>query len=204
MVIPLIENTKTSAALAALKSLKNVIEGTEEEVAEPIAEQIEPSIQKTLEQQAAHEILNSLKEIQDLEGTGDNGLILPLKADELPLDGAKESTLNDYDNIPISHFGLAMLRGMGWKEEEKKKTKSDPTKLDVPMPRPRGMGLGADKMIKIKPLLVAPAVNEVLSIKKNACVRMLSGKHKDLYGMVSKPLFCFNFLFDFYTIVFFF
>lgn len=192
MVIPLIENTKTSSAIAALKSLKNTIEGTEEEqvVVDASTSQqtdVSDNIQKTLEQQAAQEILNSLKERQDLAGDGDNGLVLPIKADELPLDGAKESTLDDYENIPINHFGLAMLRGMGWKDEEKKVSgKSDSTKIDGPMLRPRGMGLGADKMIKAKPLLVAPAANEVLSIKKNACVRMLSGKHKDLYGTVSQ------------------
>lgn len=28
----------------------------------------------------------------------------------------EESTLEDYDRIPIERFGLAMLKGMGWKE----------------------------------------------------------------------------------------
>lgn len=27
-----------------------------------------------------------------------------------------ESTLDDYNSIPISDFGMAMLRGMGWTE----------------------------------------------------------------------------------------
>lgn len=28
----------------------------------------------------------------------------------------KESTLDDYNNVPINDFGMAMLRGMGWTE----------------------------------------------------------------------------------------
>lgn len=28
----------------------------------------------------------------------------------------EESKLEDYEKIPVENFGLAMLRGMGWKE----------------------------------------------------------------------------------------
>jgi len=28
-----------------------------------------------------------------------------------------QSTLDDYERIPIEQFGLAMLRGMGWSKE---------------------------------------------------------------------------------------
>ena len=28
---------------------------------------------------------------------------------------AEVSTMDDYDNVPIEQYGLAMLRGMGWK-----------------------------------------------------------------------------------------
>lgn len=195
LVIPLIANTKTSSALAALKSLKNTLDGVEEDVVivenelKPIVIDISGADTITLEEKAAAEILNSLVEKQNLENT-DNGLVLPLTADELPLDGAAESTIDDYENIPIANFGLAMLRGMGWKDEENKK-KTD-AKIDGPTLRPKGMGLGADKMIKAKPLLVEPARGEVLAIQKSASVRVLSGKHKDLYGQVSvKHLFIF-------------
>lgn len=81
-----------------------------------------------------------------------------------------------------------MLRGMGWKDEAKIGSDGkplDPTKIDGPVLRPKGMGLGADKMIKAKPLLVQPAKGEVLSIRKGASIRVLSGKQKDLYGTVS-------------------
>lgn len=189
-MIPLIGNTKTSAALAALKTLKHTLDGTTEEID---VDASKPSgdvdvTGATLEQKAAHEILNDLRDKQDLNANdGGKGLILPvLSADDLPLDGAKESTAEDYESVPVSHFGMAILRGMGFKETEKKSgEKGDPTKIDGPMLRPKGMGLGADKMIKPKPLLVEPAKGEVLEIKKNCCVRVLCGKYKDQYGMVS-------------------
>lgn len=42
--------------------------------------------------------------------------VLPVKEDKLELEGEEESTLEDYEKIPINDFGMAMLRGMGWKE----------------------------------------------------------------------------------------
>lgn len=108
-----------------------------------------------------------------------NALSLPMNSDKLELDGAKESTAVDYEDIPISQFGMAMLRGMGLKDEEIKTKKSKEPEL-----RPKGMGLGADKLTKPKKLLIAPALNETLEIKKNAYVRILAGKYKDLYGQI--------------------
>lgn len=43
-------------------------------------------------------------------------LTLPAVKEEVVLEGKEESTLDDYDNVPISDYGMAMLRGMGWKE----------------------------------------------------------------------------------------
>lgn len=40
-------------------------------------------------------------------------LIWPLASSCLP-----QSTLEDYESIPVNQFGLAMLRGMGWKPDE--------------------------------------------------------------------------------------
>lgn len=96
------------------------------------------------------------------------------------LDGWKEPTIDDYERMPISQFGLAMVKGMGLKDEDIKKSKSGAPKL-----RPKGMGLGADKIVKPQKLLVAPATNEVLTVKKDAFIRILAGKHKDLYGQVN-------------------
>lgn len=117
---------------------------------------------------------------ENVEESNGETIAVPLNTDKLPLDGAVESSLDDYDRIPITQFGLGMLRGMGLKDEEIMGKRNKEPEL-----RPKGMGLGADKAIKKKKLLVEPAVNEVLEIKKNAYVSILAGKYKDLYGQVN-------------------
>jgi len=136
---------------------------------------------ETLDQRAARELLEQIKDDQSLSNET-KVFTLPLKPEDLPLDGAKESSLDDYDSVPIIDFGLAMLRGMGWKDEKNKKKDN---KLDGPVLRPKGMGLGADKMAKPSEPLIQPALDEVLEIRKNACIKILAGKHKDAYGQVS-------------------
>lgn len=188
LVIPLKENTKTAKSLALLQRLKDTIEGVDEQppidVANSTTANTEAGDQtKTLEERVVRELM---AEANGLNADTDAGpaLTVPVKADELELDGAKESTLGDYENIPIAQFGLAMLRGMGLKDEEIKNAKSKEPEL-----RPKGMGLGADKAVRPQKLLVAPSVNEVLIIKKNASVKILAGRYKDLYGMVSTNLY---------------
>lgn len=135
---------------------------------------------ETLEEKAAREIIENLKVKKEEDET--KIFTLPLKPDELPLDGAVEPTIGDYESIPIKDYGLAMLRGMGWKDEEKKK---DISNSMMPVMRPKGMGLGADKASKPKPLLVQPALNEILEMKVGAYVKINSGKYSDYYGQVS-------------------
>ena len=138
---------------------------------------------ENLEKRAAQELLAEVQSyaLTDTAST----LVLPVvKPDDLPLEGAKEATLDDYDEIPVQDFGKAMLRGMGWVEPSKTNKKGLPLLDETPMVRPKGMGLGADKALNKKPLLVAPEANEVLEIKRNAYVRILGGKHRDLYGQI--------------------
>lgn len=181
--------------MAAIKSLKNTIEGIEDAPTVTVNGAPKPSENgppQTLDQKAAHEIMQGLQEQQALESAPNQSLVLKAKnADELPLDGAKESTMDDYEDIPIKQFGLAMLRGMGWKDEEK--SVEDKLKNDGPVLRPRGMGLGADKMIRAKALLVEPAQGEILSVRKGAAVRLLTGKFKDNYGTVREMINVFFF-----------
>lgn len=50
----------------------------------------------------------------------------------------------DYDQIPIEEFGIAFLKGCGWKEGMGiGKNATQPVKLKIPVPRPKGLGLGA-------------------------------------------------------------
>ncbi|XP_055324375.1 G-patch domain and KOW motifs-containing protein [Sitodiplosis mosellana] len=188
LVIPLLNGQRTSAALASLKNLKNVLDGDEQNddangAQKPDAKPTESSEtdgQLTIEQRVVRELLNEAKNTdEDNDETNGAKLSLPMAADKLPLEGAKQSTMDDYDSIPIAHFGMAMLRGMGLKDEEIIANKNKEIEL-----RPKGMGLGADKVVKKAKLLVAPAANETLEIKKNAYIRIIGGKNKDLYGQI--------------------
>lgn len=61
--------------------------------------------------------------------------------DELP----EPATLNDYDRIPVSQFGAAMLRGMGWKEGQAASRKPGKGIVEpyLPSARPALLGIGA-------------------------------------------------------------
>lgn len=48
-------------------------------------------------------------------------------------------TQADYERVPVSEFGMAMLRGMGF--DEKKAESITPVEVKI---RPKGLGLGAD------------------------------------------------------------
>lgn len=187
LVIPMKESTRTAAALASLKARHDILNGITAPQSDENNSDSKPkevSLEnETIEQRAARELLQSVTKTEE-NGTDDgkSAIAIP-KPDELPLDGAKESTFDDYESTPITQFGYAMLRGMGWKDEPK--GKDDKKDLMEPFVRPKGMGLGADKIAKPKPLLIPPDANETLEIKKNACVKILAGKHKDLYGQVS-------------------
>lgn len=101
------------------------------------------------------------------------------------MEGAKESTYDDYENVPVQDFGMAMLRGMGLKDEDIKKEKE---REEIKM-RPKGLGLGADSLLKPQELLVKPSAGEKLEIKRDAKIKILAGQHKNKYGTVSNFLF---------------
>lgn len=187
LVIPLKNSQKTSAALASLRNLKHVLDGEEQNEEGNNATTSNNKAEKSnnengplsLDQRVIKELLNDGNENENDDDSDAKKLTLHMAADRLPLDGAEQSTIDDYDQIPITQFGLAMLRGMGLKDEEIKSKQNKEPEL-----RPKGMGLGADKVVKKAKLLVAPAANESLEIKKNAYVRILGGKFKDLYGQI--------------------
>ncbi|EDV42328.1 uncharacterized protein Dana_GF17928 [Drosophila ananassae] len=190
LVIEMVGSQKTSSALASLMKRRAVLLGEEEPepedatpAAQSIAEVTAGAAGENLEQRAARELLAAAQSNPGERLDGQKLVLPTMTADELPLDGAKEATLDDYDAVPIQHFGLAMLRGMGWVDPPPKKKGFGPVD-DAPFLRPKGMGLGADKALKPKALLVQPEKNEVLEIKKQAYVRILGGKQKDQYGQI--------------------
>ena len=55
-----------------------------------------------------------------------------------------ESTLEDYEKVPVHQFGAALLRGMGWKDGmPASRTRNGPTTPYVPESRPALLGIGA-------------------------------------------------------------
>jgi len=101
---------------------------------------------------------------------------------------AEQSTLEDYEAIPVDGYGRAMLRGMGWKEEEGigLSRKGVVAPLEVSL-RPKGLGLGADLSFlekATKELTEARSGTEKLSIVTGAFVKIISGKHQGSYGQI--------------------
>ncbi|XP_065066622.1 G-patch domain and KOW motifs-containing protein-like [Rhopilema esculentum] len=116
-------------------------------------------IGKSEDQEAAKEILRDLDDDIKAESNSKSAAIPLLMRSKLPVklgdnDGEKldvslmpsESTRDDYEDIPVTAFGAAMLRGMGWREGEAigltNKGLSEPIEF---IPRHKGLGLGAEK-----------------------------------------------------------
>jgi hypothetical protein len=120
---------------------------------------MDPSKALTLEQQALQAILAGDQSIESdadrlqremvIESAQDRQIqpwseedALQRDLDALP----EESTGDDYRNVPIEAFGMAMLRGMGWNPND-----DSNTKIHVPKARPGQLGLGATPMSEIIP-----------------------------------------------------
>ncbi|XP_041801527.1 G-patch domain and KOW motifs-containing protein [Chelmon rostratus] len=107
----------------------------------------------------------------------------------------ESSTEADYESVPVEAYGLAMLKGMGWKKTEGigRTFKQDVKPIEHQL-RPKGLGLGADRSA-IKDLEPSKhqrppkpgeerAKEEELVMGPGGCVLVESGAHKDLYGKI--------------------
>lgn len=104
----------------------------------------------------------------------------------------KDAEDANYDEVPIEDFGMAAMRGMGYKEDiglgiSNKKS----VNVFVPECRPRGLGLGADRKIlekinKLKRNLKQAGIDEKddLCFEKGAFVLIQKGPHEDQYGTI--------------------
>ncbi|XP_028173177.1 G-patch domain and KOW motifs-containing protein [Ostrinia furnacalis] len=179
LIIPMKPNTLVTAE--RLKQIANEVESalieTDNTDKPPViaAEQIKTE-NETLDQMAVRELLEEAKKEVKVET---NDLTVPVSK-KPGVEVQKESTLEDYEDVPIQEFGLAMLRGMGWTPSKEQ------SKYKQPQLRPKGLGLGADKVITDKQKKKA-AVNEKgeeLSIVKNSFVKITTGKYSGYYGKV--------------------
>ncbi|KAK7501509.1 hypothetical protein BaRGS_00007313, partial [Batillaria attramentaria] len=161
--------------------------------------------QDDLDIQAAKEVLEDssrYNESWDDRGKPDPNLAIPLlMQNKVPEGFETDDKLDvalrpdepddaDYEQIPIEHFGFAMLRGMGWKEGQ---GIGKDCKVIAPIEatlRPKGLGLGADRSQSSggkKGTSVekdAGGEEDGLEVKKGAYCVILNGKHKDLYGVI--------------------
>ncbi|XP_018337671.1 PREDICTED: uncharacterized protein LOC108745801 isoform X2 [Trachymyrmex septentrionalis] len=136
----------------------------------------------TLDEQAVKEI------IEDLNATEKNkddlcDITLSLVKRQ-NLEGAEESTLEDYEKIPLNVFGSAMLRGMGWKPGEGIGKNPKLVTPIVPELRPIGMGLGADKTALQKQNEKTQKEEEELRIQKGSFIKIIAGKRSNAYGQI--------------------
>ncbi|RZF37378.1 hypothetical protein LSTR_LSTR009729 [Laodelphax striatellus] len=133
---------------------------------------------ENLDQLAAKEILEDLKKSEEKKEEKST-FSVPLVSAPV---SEKESTLDDYDNIPIAEFGMAMLRGMGWKPGKGIGKNEQLVTAKPPVLRPKGLGLGADKVIQ--PEKTSETKEEALKLVKGSYIRIIAGSHKDLFGEI--------------------
>jgi len=83
----------------------------------------------------------------------------------------------DYDQVPIGEFGLAFLRGCGWKEEDGiGKTNRKAVAVKIHKARPVRLGLGAERK--------DPSKDDSKSLKPGVLVEFLSGPERKRLGTV--------------------
>ncbi|XP_046689071.1 G-patch domain and KOW motifs-containing protein homolog 1-like [Homalodisca vitripennis] len=132
----------------------------------------------TLDEIAAREIIAELNS----NNANEEARIFSVPLTSNPPTGEKESSLDDYDNVPVNEFGMAMLRGMGWAPGKGIGKNEKSVTVKLPTVRPKGMGLGADKFIK--EASNNKNVDENLKMIKGSFVRVVAGPHKDCYGQI--------------------
>uniref|UniRef100_G3MNR2 G-patch domain-containing protein n=2 Tax=Amblyomma TaxID=6942 RepID=G3MNR2_AMBMU len=189
LVIPLIRNNVWRIP----KAEKSSVQKSSEETSKPN----EGDAELTLEQQAIKEILADAAGSRESDSKGaTEDMSIPLLVQNKVPEGyetdekvdvslrAEEPTLDDYENVPIEEYGLAMLRGMGWNPG--KPIGARCTQIAKPIEavmRPKGLGLGAEGKMGKPPPMVAKEEGELV-LKTGAYVRIEQGPNKDLYGQV--------------------
>ncbi|XP_077976486.1 G-patch domain and KOW motifs-containing protein-like [Styela clava] len=114
----------------------------------------------------------------------DNKLDVSLRPDE-----ASEA---QYDQIPVAAFGMAVLRGMGWKPEVGiGRTFKQNTEMLHQQVRPKGLGLGADVATPIKADTTKTTNRDEthieenqLALEKGANVFIHRGALRNKYGVI--------------------
>lgn len=110
---------------------------------------------------------------------------MSINPDKFIAEGGPASTIDDYESVPISDYGMAMLRGMGWKEGMPiGKTRAGTVAPVEPEVRPKGLGLGANKLVNISKLQGADKDGKALQLVKGAFGKIIAGGHRGVYCQV--------------------
>lgn len=172
-----------------LKNTRQAPSKTKSKQAEPVGNNEDSEAIKEI-------IADSLRQNEewDEEGTAHQNASIPLlmkrKLDEEEGVSDREIEEADYDEIPLEHFGMAMMRGMGWKDGEGIGKKGKSIAPIEAVLRPKGLGLGADRSqaTKLNESKQIPAnskeKDDHLLMKKDTCCVVLKGIHADLYGVI--------------------
>ncbi|XP_053552190.1 G-patch domain and KOW motifs-containing protein [Bombina bombina] len=191
LVIPLIRTNKWSRPDKPQETGGSVVPQTEED---------------SVLSQAVKELIEESRRSQEDDSTVDQTLSIPLLMQNKVPDGLEDgdkvdvslrpesAEAADYESVPVEQYGMAMLRGMGWKEGEGigRTFKQDVKPLEQKL-RPKGLGLGADrtalKNLEDQKPRKPPKPGEVpeeesKGLGKGSAVEIQSGAHKDLYGKV--------------------
>ncbi|XP_061760085.1 G-patch domain and KOW motifs-containing protein [Nerophis ophidion] len=168
-------------------------------------------INDSVEAQAVKELIaDSRKKLEDMQSEAKLNLTIPMLAQNKTPEGFEDgyhfnvelrpepSTDEDYERVPVDGYGLALLKGMGWKKGEGiGRTFKQDVKPYEYKPRVIGLGLGADRSA-IKDLQPAKRrrppkpgderhkeeEEEQLVFGRGGCVLMESGVHKERYGKI--------------------
>ncbi|XP_063792632.1 G-patch domain and KOW motifs-containing protein [Pseudophryne corroboree] len=191
LVIPLIHKNRWSQTSWNKEKAENEVPQTE---------------QDAVLSQAVQELIAESRKSEQNESLVDQTLQIPLlMQNKVPSgyeDGDKvdvclrpeAAEAADYEVVPVEQYGMAMLRGMGWKEGEGigKTFKQDVKPLDQKL-RPKGLGLGADctalkelePQKRRRPLKPGEEPEEeAKGLGTGSTVLIQSGAHKELYGKV--------------------
>ncbi|KAM9324910.1 G-patch domain and KOW motifs-containing protein [Gastrophryne carolinensis] len=163
------------------------------------------TVEDAILSQAVQELIAESRKSQQNDSTEDQTSSIPLlmqnrvptgyeDGDKVNVDLRPESAEPaNYDQVPVEQYGMAMLRGMGWKEGEGigKTFKQDIKPLEQKL-RPKGLGLGADRSAlqelepqkPRKPLKPGDEQEESKGLGPGSAVLIQNGAHKDLYGKV--------------------
>ncbi|RCN44869.1 hypothetical protein ANCCAN_09065 [Ancylostoma caninum] len=110
-----------------------------------------------------------------------------LNSDGIIVDEERKETEDaDYGAVPIEEFGLAILRGCGWKDGDGIGRNPRVVPLRILPRRPNGLGLGATpqqhEKSGAKNGRTADETEEV--IKKDSLIRVTTGRYRGQYGKV--------------------